>query len=148
MTRSSGKRWLRTLALFLLLLAAARFTDCSPTLFWARRSHLTDLISAMLPPDWGYAPESWPRCWLRCRCPSPGTALGSFLALLLAPLCAENLHAPKPLRWTLRLLVQVLRSFPTLVLAAAGYVLVWLGHLLRYRGHYGLHLCHFDPADL
>ena len=29
MTRSSGKRWLRTLALFLLLLAAARFTDCS-----------------------------------------------------------------------------------------------------------------------
>lgn len=60
MTRSSGKRWLRTLALFLLLLAAARFTDCSPTLFWARRSHLTDLISAMLPPDWGYAPESWP----------------------------------------------------------------------------------------
>ena len=30
MTRSSGKRWLRTLALFLLLLAAARFTDCSP----------------------------------------------------------------------------------------------------------------------
>lgn len=57
MTRSSGKRWLRTLALFLLLLAAARFTDCSPTLFWARRSHLTDLISAMLPPDWGYAPR-------------------------------------------------------------------------------------------
>ena len=51
MTRSSGKRWLRTLALFLLLLAAARFTDCSPALFWARRSHLTDLISAMLPPD-------------------------------------------------------------------------------------------------
>ena len=53
MTRSSGKRWLRTLALFLLLLAAARFTNCSLALFWARRSHLTDLISAMLPPDWG-----------------------------------------------------------------------------------------------
>lgn len=72
-------------------------------------------------------PESCPRCWLRCRCPSPGTALGSFLALLLAPLCAENLHAPKPLRWTLRLLVQVLRSFPTLILALLATFLFGLG---------------------
>ena len=108
MTRSSGKRWLRTLALFLLLLAAARFTDCSPTLFWARRSHLTDLISAMLPPDWGYAPRILAPLLATVQMSVTGTALGSFLALLLAPLCAENLHAPKPLRWTLRLLVQAL----------------------------------------
>ena len=110
MTRSSGKRWLRTLALFLLLLAAARFTDCSPTLFWARRSHLTDLISAMLPPDWGYAPRILAPLLATVQMSVTGTALGSFLALLLAPLCAENLHAPKPLRWTLRLLVQVLQQ--------------------------------------
>ena len=92
MTRSSGKRWLRTLALFLLLLAAARFTDCSPTLFWARRSHLTDLISAMLPPDWGYAPRILAPLLATVQMSVTGTALGSFLALLLAPLCAENLH--------------------------------------------------------
>ena len=114
MTRSSGKRWLRTLALFLLLLAAARFTDCSPTLFWARRSHLTDLISAMLPPDWGYAPRILAPLLATVQMSVTGTALGSFLALLLAPLCAENLHAPKPLRWTLRLLVQA----PVMLVAA------------------------------
>ena len=90
MTRSSGKRWLRTLALFL---AAARFTDCSPTLFWARRSHLTDLISAMLPPDWGYAPRILAPLLATVQMSVTGTALGSFLALLLAPLCAENLHS-------------------------------------------------------
>ena len=127
MTRSSGKRWLRTLALFLLLLAAARFTDCSPTLFWARRSHLTDLISAMLPPDWGYAPRILAPLLATVQMSVTGTALGSFLALLLAPLCAENLHAPKPLRWTLRLLVQVLRSFPTLILALLATFLFGLG---------------------
>ena len=127
MTRSSGKRWLRTLALFLLLLAAARFTDCSPTLFWARRSHLTDLISAMLPPDWGYAPRILSPLLATVQMSVTGTALGSFLALLLAPLCAENLHAPKPLRWTLRLLVQVLRSFPTLILALLATFLFGLG---------------------
>lgn len=43
------------------------------------------------------------------------------------PLCAENLHAPKPLRWTLRLLVQVLRSFPTLILALLATFLFGLG---------------------
>ncbi len=127
MTRSSGKRWLRTLALFLLLLAAARFTDCSPALFWARRSHLTDLISAMLPPDWGYAPRILAPLLATVQMSVTGTALGSFLALLLAPLCAENLHAPKPLRWTLRLLVQVLRSFPTLILALLATFLFGLG---------------------
>ena len=127
MTRSSGKRWLRTLALFLLLLAAARFTDCSPTLFWARRSHLTDLISAMLPPDWGYAPRILAPLLATVQMSVTGTALGSFLALLLPPLCAENLHAPKPLRWTLRLLVQVLRSFPTLILALLATFLFGLG---------------------
>ena len=127
MTRSSGKRWLRTLALFLLLLAAAWFTDCSPALFWARRSHLTDLISAMLPPDWGYAPRILAPLLATVQMSVTGTALGSFLALLLAPLCAENLHAPKPLRWTLRLLVQVLRSFPTLILALLATFLFGLG---------------------
>ena len=127
MTRSSGKRWLRTLALFLLLLAAARFTNCSLALFWARRSHLTDLISAMLPPDWGYAPRILSPLLATVQMSVTGTALGSFLALLLAPLCAENLHAPKPLRWTLRLLVQVLRSFPTLILALLATFLFGLG---------------------
>ena len=86
MTRSSGKRWLRTLALFLLLLAAAWFTDCSPALFWARRSHLTDLISAMLPPDWGYAPRILAPLLATVQMSVTGTALGSFLALLLAVL--------------------------------------------------------------
>ena len=114
-------------ALFLLLLAAARFTDCSPALFWARRSHLTDLISAMLPPDWGYAPRILAPLLATVQMSVTGTALGSFLALLLAPLCAENLHAPKPLRWTLRLLVQVLRSFPTLILALLATFLFGLG---------------------
>ena len=59
MTRSSGKRWLRTLALFLLLLAAARFTDCSPAL-WSTRLALTHPVTGKpidvsCPP-----PDAWP----------------------------------------------------------------------------------------
>ena len=81
----------------------------------------------MLPPDWGYAPRILTPLLATVQMSVTGTALGSFLALLLAPLCAENLHAPKPLRWTLRLLVQVLRSFPTLILALLATFLFGLG---------------------
>ena len=81
----------------------------------------------MLPPDWGYAPRILAPLLATVQMSVTGTALGSFLALLLAPLCAENLHAPKPLRWTLRLLVQVLRSFPTLILALLATLLFGLG---------------------
>ena len=127
MTRPSKKRWGGTLAFFLLLLAAARFTDCSPALFWSRRSHLTDLLSAMLPPEWGYAPRILAPLLATLQMSVTGTALGAFFALLLAPFCAEALHTPRPLRTLLRLLIQVLRSFPALILALLATFLFGLG---------------------
>lgn len=128
MTRSSGKRWLRTLALFLLLLAAARFTDCSPTLFWARRSHLTDLISAMLPPGLGVCPPNpGPRCWLRCRCPSPARRWDRFWRCCWPP-CARKISMPLSRSggrcgcWC-----RCSAPFPTLILALLATFLFGLG---------------------
>ena len=57
MNRETIKRWLKALAFFLIVLAAARFTGCSLSQFWRRRSHLSDIVSAMFPPEWGYAPK-------------------------------------------------------------------------------------------
>ncbi len=53
--------------------------------------------------------------------------LGSFLALLAAPFCSANLGYPKLLRRILRILIQVLRSFPTLILALAATFLFGIG---------------------
>ena len=83
MTRFSGKRWLRTLVFLLLFLAAAGFTDCSPSLFWARRGHLTDIVSAMFPPDWSYTLRVLPPLLATVQMSVTGTALGAGLALLL-----------------------------------------------------------------
>lgn len=127
MTRFSGKRWLRTLVFLLLFLAAARFTDCSPSLFWARRGHLTDIASAMFPPDWSYTFRVLPPLLATVQMSVTGTALGAGLALLLAPLCAENLRAPWPVRLVLRLVIQIVRSFPTLILALLATFLFGLG---------------------
>ena len=117
MTRVSAKRWLRALVFLLLFLAAAWFTGCSPALFWARRGHLTDIVSAMLPPDWSYTARILQPLLATVQMSVTGTALGAGLALLLAPLCAGNLCAPRPVRLALRLVIQVVRSFPSLILA-------------------------------
>ena len=127
MTRIPGKRWLRVLAFLLLFLAAARFTDCSVSQFWRRRSHLTDIVSAMFPPDWGYAPRILSPLLATVQMSVTGTALGALMSLLLAPLCAGNLHTPRMVRLALRLVIQVLRSFPTLILALLATFLFGLG---------------------
>ena len=127
MTRASAKRYIRALIFLLLFLAAARFTGCSPTLFWARRGHLTDIVSAMIPPDWSYATRILQPLLATVQMSLTGTALGAGLALLLAPLCAGNLCAPRPVRLALRLVIQVVRSFPSLILALLATFLFGLG---------------------
>ena len=127
MTRIPGKRWFRALAFLLLFLAAARFTDCSVSQFWGRRSHLTDIVSAMFPPDWGYAPRILSPLLATVQMSVTGTALGALMSLLLAPLCAENLHTPWMVRLALRLAIQIMRSFPTLILALLATFLFGLG---------------------
>ena len=127
MTRIPGKRWFRALAFLLLFLAAARFTDCSVSQFWGRRSHLTDIVSAMFPPDWGYAPRILSPLLATVQMSVTGTALGALMSLLLAPLCAGNLHTPRMVRLALRLAIQIMRSFPTLILALLATFLFGLG---------------------
>ena len=127
MSRPARKRLVSVLVFCLLFFTAARFTSCSPALFWARRSHLTDLLSAMLPPEWGYAPRILAPLLATLQMSVTGTALGAFFALLLAPFCTEALHTPRPLRTLLRLLIQVLRSFPALILALLATFLFGLG---------------------
>ena len=82
MSRPARKRLVSVLIFCLLFFTAARFTGCSPALFWARRSHLTDLLSAMLPPEWGYAPRILAPLLATLQMSVTGTALGAKLNVL------------------------------------------------------------------
>ena len=131
-------------------LAAAWFTDCSPAVFWARRSHLTrpDLPRSCFPPDWGYLSAILAPLLATVQMSVTGTALGSFLALLLRAAVRGKSPCPEPVRWMLRLLVQVLRSFPALILALLATFLFGLGTFSGTVAITVYTLCHFDPADL
>ena len=127
MTRARGRRWARALGVLALFVLAFWLTGCDPAVFWARRAHLRDIVSQLFPPDWSYLSAIVAPLLATLRMSVTGTALGVLLALILAPLCAANLPCPAPVRRILRFLVQVLRSFPALILALLATFLFGLG---------------------
>lgn len=127
MSRKVLRRWGSAALFVLLFLGAARMTGCDLSQFWARRTHLTDLLSGMIPPDWAYLPRVLLPMLSTVQMSVTGTVLGAFLALLLAPFCAGNLDTPRPLQQVLRVLIQILRSFPALILALLATFLFGLG---------------------
>ena len=130
MTRSSKNRW-KGLACFLLFLCLFFFTvvytQCDPVLFWKRRSHITDLLSGMFPMDFAYIPHILTPLFYTIQMSVTGTVIGSVLACILAPACAGSMDFPKWIRYVLRFLIQILRSFPALILALCATFLFGLG---------------------
>ncbi len=127
MKRRRIQRLLAAAAGILLFLLACRVTGVSFARFWARRDHLGDVFLRMLSPDWPYFSRVLKPLWATVQMSVTGTALGAFLALLLAPLCTARTGAPRSVRAILRFLIQLLRSFPTLILALAATFLFGLG---------------------
>lgn len=125
--KNSGHSFLLAALFILLFLLAARFTDCDLLAFWKRKNHLTDLISDMFPPDYSYLPRILSPLFSTIQMSVTGTVLGSFLALVLAPFGAKNLGFPSAVTRVLRILIQILRSFPALILALSATFLFGLG---------------------
>jgi len=81
----------------------------------------------MIPPDGGYLPRILAPLAATVQMSVTGTVLGAFLALLVAPLCAGNLQTPSWIRHVFRAIIQILRSFPALILALMATFLFGLG---------------------
>lgn len=127
MNRRRLRKLAVTAAAVLAFLLACRLTGVSFSRFWARRDHLGDVFGRMLSPDWPYFFRVLDPLWATVQMSVTGTALGAFLALLFAPLCSACTGAPRAVRTILRFLIQLLRSFPTLILALAATFLFGLG---------------------
>ena len=115
-------------SLFLFVFfAAAAFTGCDPAYFFARRSHLTDLAADIIRPDFSYLPKIVAPLFYTLQMSVTGTILGSVLALFAAPAGSVALQFPAFFRRFTRFVIQILRSFPALVLALIATFLFGLG---------------------
>lgn len=114
-------------AFLVLFLAAARFTGCDLTLLWSRRSHLSDIAREMFPPEWGFAGKVLPLLWTTVQMSVTGTMLGAALSVPAAMACAAPLPGPRAVKKLLRFCIQVLRSFPALILALLATFFLGIG---------------------
>ena len=115
------------ISFLILFFLAANFTDCDLVTFWKRRSHLTDLVVDMIPPDFSYIQKILLPLFYTIQMSVTGTVLGTFFALVLSPFGAANLGFPAVIRRILRIVIQILRSFPALILALTATFLFGLG---------------------
>ena len=120
-------RPLAAAAFLALFLAAAWFTGCDVTLLWTRGSHLTDIVREMFPPEWSFAGKVLPLLWTTVQMSVTGTALGAVLAVPAAMACAVPLPGNRAVKKCLRLLIQILRSFPALILALLATFFLGIG---------------------
>ena len=111
------RRFLPPLVLTGLFLLTCHVTGVSLPLLVQRGGHLTDIVSQLFPPDTAFFSTALPLLGATLQMSVTGTALGSLLALLAAPLCARNVPGPRPVKKLSRGCIQVLRSFPALILA-------------------------------
>ena len=104
------------ISFLILFFLAANFTDCDLVTFWKRRNHLTDLVVDMIPPDFSYIQEDPAATFLYHSdvCYRNGTW---HLLPLYSRLWRANLGFPAVIRRILRIVIQILRSFPALILA-------------------------------
>lgn len=117
MRKRRRRRGLMLLGFLTALAAAAWFTGCDFSVLWERRGHLTDIVRDMFPPAWSFTGKALPLLWTTLQMSVTGTAVGAVLAVPAAMACAGTLPCPAPIRHGARLCVQLLRTFPTLILA-------------------------------
>ena len=110
-----------------LFLAAAWFTGCDLPLLWSRRGHLTDIAREMFPPEWSFAGKVLPLLWITVQMSVTGTVLGAVLSVPAAMVCAAPLPGPRAVKKLLRFCIQVLRSFPALILALLATFFLGIG---------------------
>ena len=127
MSRRTSRRCLTLAAFALVFLWAAWFTGCDLGAMWSRRGHLTDIVSRMVPPDWSFAGKALPLLWSTVQMSVTGTFLGAALAIPAAMVCAAPLPGPAVLKKAVRFCIQVLRSFPALILALLATFFLGIG---------------------
>lgn len=125
MKKIHGRRWL----LLLLLLAAWQETGASLTVLVQRGGRFLDILTAMVPPDAGYFGQVTGPLAATIRMSVLGSVLGTVLGFLGALAANRWTSRYALLRVPFKLLIQLLRTVPALILALLCTFLVGLGTL-------------------
>ncbi len=125
--KTSIKKWIWFAGILLLVCLASKLLDIDAGYFFKRADHLTDIVGKMFPPEWDFIFKIIEPVISTLQMSVTGTVMGSFFALICAPLCANIVGFPAGIRGLFKLIIQILRSFPALILALSATFVFGLG---------------------
>ncbi|NIK79021.1 phosphonate transport system permease protein [Paenibacillus castaneae] len=91
--------------------------------------NMLDLLKEMFPPRWSYFHKIVDAMLDTIRMALVGTTIGAILAIPVALLCASNITAIKWITYPVRLVLNLVRTMPDLLLAAIFVAIFGLGPL-------------------
>ncbi|MFC4024730.1 phosphonate ABC transporter, permease protein PhnE [Oceanobacillus longus] len=87
------------------------------------------IIQEMIPPTWAYFPQVWKPLLDTIKMSLLGSLLGAITALPLAMLAANNITKSKWMSSTIKFILSLLRTLPTLIVALIATYIFGLGTL-------------------
>lgn len=92
-----------------------------------RGHHMMGIIARIFTPNFEYFGKVWPPLLDTLKMSLVGSALGSFLSLPVAVMASSNINRGKVSLWLLRVIVNVVRTLPTLIIASVCALIFGLG---------------------
>lgn len=123
------KAWLTAALVLLLLWASAKQIDASFGKLFDGFPNMWDLIERMFPPNWKYFDNVVEPMKETIRIAVAGTTFGAILAVPIALLSASNIARSPYVRYPVRIILNLVRSIPDLLLAALFVAIFGIGPL-------------------
>ncbi|NRG29175.1 phosphonate ABC transporter, permease protein PhnE [Bacillus circulans] len=126
---AKNKLILTILLLLVLLWWSAYKTDASLTELIQGFPNIFDVLLQMVPPDWKYSQKIMEPLLVTIRMAVIGTTFGAIIAIPLAIFCASNIGRSAFIFYPFRMILNLIRTIPDLLLASIFVAIFGIGSL-------------------
>lgn len=126
-TKKASRTPVYLLLILVLIIAAGKITGFSLPVLAKRIGQLTVILKKLVQPDMRFAKHVWTPLFNTIQMSVMGSFIGCFLALPFSALNASNIMTNRIVLFINRLILSVLRTLPTLVLALIATLIFHLG---------------------
>lgn len=126
---AKNKLILTILLLLVLLWWSAYKTDASLTELIQGFPNIFDVLLQMVPPDWKYFQKIMEPLLVTIRMAVIGTTFGAIIAIPLAIFCASNIVRSAFIFYPFRMILNLIRTIPDLLLASIFVAIFGIGSL-------------------
>ncbi|MDL4840175.1 phosphonate ABC transporter, permease protein PhnE [Aquibacillus rhizosphaerae] len=95
--------------------------------FFLKLGNITDLVGRFFPPDWGYVNNVWPKLFETIHMAIIATTIAVIISVPFCLLAAHNITTNKWLYNSMRMILNIIRTIPDIILAVVFVGLFGIG---------------------